>query len=294
MPDDTASEDGVPGHANLPIGCVGDHARWEGERAGEANREIGVPRGGPGGVPGGEGDGEGEWRSRGYMPHCDKPGKIQHVTFHLADSLPRHVLEVMEDEVKGLPTEKQDVERRKRMESWLDAGLGSCVLRIPEIGRKVQESLLFLDGQRYRMIAWVVMPNHVHTLFEPIENWEINKIVASWKKFTARLILEYRRAHPEHIGSGCVSPRQASPGHANLPIGCFKHANREIGVPREKNCLGVYPPAGPVWHEEFWDRFIRDERHFERAFEYIHANPVNAGLVKMAEDWPWSGARLRK
>jgi type I restriction enzyme R subunit/putative DNA methylase len=55
-----------------------------------------------------------------------------------------------------------------------------------------------------------------------------------------------------------------------------------------------YPCPGPrrVWHREYWDRFIRDENHFLAAREYIHDNPVKAGLVERAEDWPWSSASL--
>jgi REP element-mobilizing transposase RayT len=47
-----------------------------------------------------------------------------------------------------------------------------------------------------------------------------------------------------------------------------------------------------VWHREYWDRFIRDERHFNSAREYIHNNPVKAGLVRRPEAWEWSSARL--
>jgi hypothetical protein len=43
---------------------------------------------------------------------------------------------------------------------------------------------------------------------------------------------------------------------------------------------------------EFWDRFIRDERHYVKAKEYIHDNPVKAGLVGRAEEWEWGSARL--
>lgn len=33
------------------------------------------------------------WWDRGYHPHIESPRLIQHVTFHLADSLPREVVE---------------------------------------------------------------------------------------------------------------------------------------------------------------------------------------------------------
>ena len=51
--------------------------------------------------------------------------------------------------------------------------------------------------------------------------------------------------------------------------------------------LGI-PQAHQVWMREYWDRFIRDEKHLAAAIEYIHENPVKAGLCRHAVDWPWS------
>ncbi|HEX9760115.1 MAG TPA: hypothetical protein VGA40_04310, partial [Candidatus Acidoferrales bacterium] len=48
--------------------------------------------------------------------------------------------------------------------------------------------------------------------------------------------------------------------------------------------------GGPVWHREYWDRYVRDERHLKQVVEYIHLNPVKAGLVIRAESWRWSSA----
>jgi type 2 lantibiotic biosynthesis protein LanM len=45
-----------------------------------------------------------------------------------------------------------------------------------------------------------------------------------------------------------------------------------------------------VWQREYWDRFIRDENHFNAVIDYIHNNPVNAKLVDCASKWPWSSA----
>jgi len=41
---------------------------------------------------------------------------------------------------------------------------------------------------------------------------------------------------------------------------------------------------------EYYDRFIRNERHLDITREYIRKNPVAAGLVNKAEDWPWGSA----
>ena len=38
------------------------------------------------------------------------------------------------------------------------------------------------------MIGWVIMPNHVHTLFQTLEDWSMNAVVGSWKTYTANAI----------------------------------------------------------------------------------------------------------
>jgi REP-associated tyrosine transposase len=213
------------------------------------------------------GDRRSGWYSRGYLPHRDEKGLIQHVTVHLADSLPKSAIEEIEQTLENWPDDERAAERRRRLHEWVDAGHGSCVLRHGEAAEMVQEALHHFDGVRYHLHAWVVMPNHVHVLFEPVNNWALNKIVASWKKFTARRIREF-------VKEGGNANRRA-----NLPIGKWKtNADQEIGVP------------GPVWHREFWDRYIRNEAHYRQAVEYIHNNPVAAGLVTCAAHWPWTSA----
>ncbi len=41
------------------------------------------------------------------------------------------------------------------------------------------------------------------------------------------------------------------------------------------------------WMREYWDRFIRDKKHFDNVVEYINNNPVKAGLCLNKEDWKW-------
>jgi putative transposase len=216
-------------------------------------RNATLQRGMAGPAPGGP-----RWHSRGYVPHFESAGAIQHVTYHLADSLPAGILARLEGELREMPAERRGMERRKRVEAWLDAGHGCCVLRQSAVAEMVQSSFLYFDGDRYRLYAWVVMPNHVHALFQPLEEWTLAKIVTSWKSFTGRRIAAYM----DSVGRGS----QAG-------------AWRRQGGKR-------------VWQREYWDRAMRDERHFAAAVAYIHGNPVKAGLVERAEAWPWSSARL--
>ena len=74
----------------------------------------------------------------------------------------------------------------------------------------MENALLFFDGARYAIHAWVVMPNHIHVLFTPTPGWSLSDILSSWKSFTA------------------------------------KEANK------------VLLRSGQFWHEDYFDRFIRD------------------------------------
>jgi len=58
-------------------------------------------------------------------------------------------------------------------------------------------------------------------------------------------------------------------------------------------CNKILDRAGKFWESEPFDRYIRNQRHFQNAVAYIENNPVRAGLCEEAEDWRWSSARLR-
>jgi putative transposase len=50
---------------------------------------------------------------------------------------------------------------------------------------------------------------------------------------------------------------------------------------------------GPFWSADYFDRYIRGDRHYDIALNYIEHNPVKAGLVSRPERWRWSSARRR-
>ncbi len=125
------------------------------------------------------------WYSRGYLPHFDAGEIAQMVTFRLFDSLPLSMLEQWRKELTHLSAKEAGIERRKRIEAYLDSGKGSAWMNDTRIADKVQEAILFFDGQRYRLQAWVVMPNHVHALLTPCTGWELEQILHSWKSFTS-------------------------------------------------------------------------------------------------------------
>ena len=103
------------------------------------------------------------------------------ITFRLADSLPHERL----DQIEKDAGRENNREKRRQIESFLDQGYGSCALREPQIGSMMEDALLCFDGQRYRLIEWVVMPNHVHLLVELFSEWLLPEVLRSWKSFTS-------------------------------------------------------------------------------------------------------------
>lgn len=126
------------------------------------------------------------WYSRGYLPHWDHPGMIQALNFRLADSLPASALERWKMELAGKSENEMAAEICRRVEKYLDAGHGECWLRQPEIARLTENALLHFDGQRYRLLAWCVMPNHVHAMIGTREGFPLPDVLHSWKSFAAK------------------------------------------------------------------------------------------------------------
>ena len=127
----------------------------------------------------------GRWHSRGYLPHFDRSELAQFVSCHLGDSLPKHVLDKWRAELPNQESLEEQILLRRRMERYLDLGYGAAHLKQPRIARMVQNSLLHLDGERYRLSAWVVMPNHVHLLATPCVDRPLSEIMQGFKGYTA-------------------------------------------------------------------------------------------------------------
>ncbi len=130
------------------------------------------------------------WHCRGFLPHFDVPGNIQFVTFRLRDSVPASQIEMWKSELgmreRISADDPKSVELRRRISLFEDAGKGDCLLRDERIATVVQGALLHFHLCRYRLLAWCIMPNHVHVLFEVFANQSLSTIVQGWKSFTAK------------------------------------------------------------------------------------------------------------
>jgi REP element-mobilizing transposase RayT len=144
--------------------------------------------------------GEVRIRSRGRLPHWEKDSGLYFVTFHLADSLPREALEKMVERRRVLnaakrsganllPCQQELIAQYspKKIDEYFDRGIGTCSLRDPRIGELTANALCLWDGKRYRLVAWCVMPNHVHAVFCLLPGYELAAVVKSWKSYTAKM-----------------------------------------------------------------------------------------------------------
>jgi len=187
---------------------------------------------------------EAGWHSRGYLPHFDGGEIAQTITLHLADSLPQAVVKRWRRELPA-GSAIHDAVLRRRIEYYLDQGFGDCALKDERVATMVQKSLLHFDDQRYWLSAWVVMPNHVHTVVTPHAQWSLSEIIKSFESYTSHEANKILRRH------------------------------------------------GQFWMEDYFDRYVRDGRHFASAIDYTENNPVKARLCKNPEDWPFGSAWFR-
>ena len=149
-----------------------------------------------------------------YLPHWKLDGGIYAVTFRLADSLPEEVFETLRRKKQilleklssyGRSAGSRSVMRQMldvraelaglqqgEIDPELDRGHGSCLLKDDRNARIVADALKHFDGKRYDLLAWCVMPNHVHVVVRTYAGEDLEKILHSWKSFTAHEINKLR------------------------------------------------------------------------------------------------------
>ena len=108
----------------------------------------------------------------------------------------------------------------------------------------------------FRLIGFVVMPEHVHLLLSEPAKKNPSKILQVLKQKVARALLKKRR--------------QAASAQLSLP---FEGSARE---------------EAHFWQRRFYDFNVWSEKKLREKLQYMHANPVQRKLVQHPRDWPWS------
>jgi len=113
----------------------------------------------------------------------------------------------------------------------------------------------------------------------------------------ARLILHeewsaMRGRHGWAVGSYVVMPDHVH-FFVSPVLGLGKPLSVAVGKRKEWTAKRILPSGrGPrkLWQAEFSDHVLRSTESRAEKWAYVRENPVRAGLVARAEDWPYSGS----
>jgi len=127
---------------------------------------------------------------------------------------------------------------------------------------------------RFRIVGYVVMPEHFHLLMSEPEIGTPSTVMQAIKLGLVR------RVFP--------CPSFGKVGDSKDPTSRAKNA-REMGhPPREMGHPGV---SNHFWQRRFYDFNLWSQRKEVEKLRYMHRNPVERGLVERPEDWRWSSFR---
>lgn len=114
--------------------------------------------------------------------------------------------------------------------------------------------------QAYKILGYVIMSDHIHLLIWPYGKATVSDIMRDFKKFTAVRII-----------------RQATVEQKREWLTQFQHAGEETERSQNK-----------VWQDDYWDKLVFTEQFLRQKLNYIHRNPIRAGLVEDLNDYPYS------
>jgi REP element-mobilizing transposase RayT len=129
----------------------------------------------------------------------------------------------------------------------------------------ILDSLNFYRYQfKCKLFGYVIMPDHLHLLVYPIgESAVVSDFMRDFKRFT----------------SGRIARQAELEGKTDW-IAQFRKSGEETKRAEKK-----------VWQDSFWEQFIYSDKFMRQKLNYIHMNPVRAGLVDEPGKYPYSSYR---
>ncbi len=210
---------------------------------------------------------------RRRLPHWQPDGAVIFVTWRIDGALPRRLLQAISDVEGRLESSRKQPKETEEdkslrvakiafglLDKALDEVLTSATscsrwLEDPRVASLVRDSFHFWGGERYVLHRYVVMPNHVHILLEPL--------------------LVGVESEEDHAEGARVALRDIAKGLKGYTA---REANRILGR------------TGRFWRREYFDHWVRNPAEYARIVDYIDQNPVRAGLCSGPADWPWSSS----
>ncbi|MEA2072335.1 MAG: transposase, partial [Campylobacterota bacterium] len=148
------------------------------------------------------------------LPHIDIDGYYQFITFRTFDSIDSYLKKLYD-------TKKSNRQKQQDIDNYLDSSNSGAYLN-DEVLEYLYDFLKTQDGKLYDLVAFCIMPNHIHLLLKPFD--KLPKVMQKIKGSTAH------------------------------------HINK------------ILNKSGKFWASNYYDKAIRDERHFIVVYEYIKNN----------------------
>ena len=117
-------------------------------------------------------------KTRRRLPHWQQDNRVYFITFRTKDSLPQVKLE--------------ELNSFEMKDGLLNLGHGECPFRQPECRAILEEVFIKENGIQYELLAYVIMPNHIHVLVKPREHVALSSILQTWKSVSAHRINKLR------------------------------------------------------------------------------------------------------
>ena len=206
-----------------------------------------------------------------HLPHWRQPGATYFVTLRQNDSVPEKVAQEWLDtrgrwyRAHGINSQWQnsdparfnaayasipkgirdafEKEQTRLLHVELDRCHGSCLFQREMPADQICKSLEYFHASRLWLGDYVVMPNHVHAIIQPKDDWDLEVLLGSIKKFTGR-----------RIGAWLLTQSQVT------------------------HSVAVAKCKSGIWQQESYDHIIRDVEKLGMFRKYIANNPRNANI----------------
>lgn len=151
-----------------------------------------------------------------HLPHIDDLDNIQFITFRTNDSLDDYLDKLTKQN-------NSNTQKQLQIDKYLDQSNKGSYLNDVVLDY-LYNFFLEMDKKLYDLVAFCIMPNHVHLLFKPLK--PLSKVMQIIKGSSSNKINKIRQ----------------------MPL--------------------------KLWADNYYDKAIRDEKHFNVVYNYIKNNPL--------------------
>jgi putative DNA methylase len=197
------------------------------------------------------------------------------VTYRLADTIPGSVLHDLRENRRAQLLRKPGQETETKVhranahkrffaeyDAYLDHNKSINWLTLPAVAAVIRGNLYHHNGSKYDLLAYCVMSNHVHVLFQPQDR-------------VTEELRDVENHEPDEFPD------------SQSPLSGIMHSLKSYTAHRANELLNR---SGQFWQHESYDHWVRDEDELERIVHYIAWNPVKAKLVQRPHEWYFSSA----